>query len=97
MRYLALAHFQDGLSRYAIADALKVSQTSINKWVGVFLSEGLKGLNDASHSGRPSRLTLQQKQMLSHYIETHSELSQGGRLQGLIAFIFSFSIKLTVL
>tara|TARA_R110002050_G_scaffold80451_1_gene172060 strand:- start:2990 stop:3541 length:552 start_codon:yes stop_codon:yes gene_type:complete len=82
MRYLALAHFQEGLSRYAIADALKVSRTSVNKWVSAFLNEGLEGLNNGRHSGRPSGLTLQQKKTLSHYIETHSELSQGGRLQG---------------
>lgn len=82
IRYLALAHFKDGLSRAAIAEALKVSRTSINKWVSSFLNEGLEGLNAISPSGRPSGLSLQQKQQLSHYIETHSELNQGGRLQG---------------
>jgi len=82
MRYLALAHFKDGLSRTAISGALKISRTSINKWVCSFLNEGLEGLDDASHSGRPSKLNLQQKKILSHYIETHSELRQGGRLQG---------------
>ncbi len=82
MRYLALAHFQDGLSRYAIADALKVSRTSVNKWVSSFLNNGLEGLSEASRPGRPSGLTLQQKKTLSDYIETYSQLNQGGRLQG---------------
>jgi hypothetical protein len=36
MHYLALAHFQDCLLQYAIADALKVNRTSINKWIAYF-------------------------------------------------------------
>ena len=82
MRYLALAHFKEGQSRTAIADALKISRTSINKWVSLFLNHGLEGLNDARRTGRPSGLTLQQKKALSDYIEAYSELNKGGRLQG---------------
>ncbi len=44
MRLLALAHFQEGCSRTEIAKYLKVSRTSVNKWVQVFLKEGLDGL-----------------------------------------------------
>ena len=33
MRLLALAHFKDGHSRTQIAKFLKVSRTSVNKWV----------------------------------------------------------------
>ncbi|WP_424141072.1 helix-turn-helix domain-containing protein, partial [Psychromonas aquatilis] len=40
MRLLALAHFQDGHSRTQIAQFLKVSRTSVNKWVSIYLSEG---------------------------------------------------------
>ncbi|WP_372154290.1 MULTISPECIES: helix-turn-helix domain-containing protein, partial [unclassified Vibrio] len=36
MRLLALAHFKDGLSRTQIAKSLKVSRTSVNKWVRIF-------------------------------------------------------------
>ena len=82
MRYLALAHFKEGLSRYAIADVLKISRTSINKWVSSFLNEGLPGLDELSRSGRPSGLTLEQKKTLCDYIEAQPELNQGGRLQG---------------
>ncbi len=39
MRLLALAHFKDGHSRTQIAKFLKVSRTSVNKWVQVFLRE----------------------------------------------------------
>ncbi|MEZ9907722.1 transposase, partial [Vibrio sp. 10N.261.51.A3] len=40
MRLLALAHFKDGLSRTQIAKSLKVSRTSVNKWVRIFFEEG---------------------------------------------------------
>jgi transposase len=100
MRYLALAHFKDGLSRYAIADALKISRTSINKWVSSFLNNGLPGLNELSRSGRPSGLTLKQKKALCVYIEDHSALNQGGRLQGIdiqnyIALHFSIEYEIS--
>ncbi|HFQ5284237.1 TPA: helix-turn-helix domain-containing protein [Vibrio vulnificus] len=42
MRLLALAHFKDGHSRTQIAKFLKVSRTSVNKWVQTFLEQGLK-------------------------------------------------------
>ncbi|MGI9946490.1 helix-turn-helix domain-containing protein, partial [Vibrio hyugaensis] len=43
MRLLALAHFKEGQSRTQIAKYLKVSRTSVNKWVQTFLEEGLEG------------------------------------------------------
>lgn len=46
MRLLALAHFKEGQSRTQIAKYLKVSRTSVNKWVQTFLEEGLEGLQN---------------------------------------------------
>ncbi|EGQ7840017.1 helix-turn-helix domain-containing protein [Vibrio parahaemolyticus] len=37
MRLLALDHFKDGHSRTQITKLLKVSRTSVNKWVQTFL------------------------------------------------------------
>ncbi|WP_424022290.1 helix-turn-helix domain-containing protein, partial [Oceanisphaera pacifica] len=54
MRLLALAHFQDGKSRTQIAQFLKVSRTSVNKWVSAYLNEGLSGLQEKPRPGRPS-------------------------------------------
>ncbi|WP_376708511.1 helix-turn-helix domain-containing protein [Shewanella surugensis] len=53
MRLLVLAHFQDGKSRTKIALSLKVSRTSVNKWVKTFLEEGLAGLQEKPRKGRP--------------------------------------------
>ncbi|EDP99146.1 transposase and inactivated derivative [Shewanella benthica KT99] len=51
MRLLALAHFQDGKSRTQISQFLKVSRTSVNKWVHVYLTEGLAGLQEKPRTG----------------------------------------------
>ncbi|AQS38504.1 Homeodomain-like domain [Shewanella psychrophila] len=44
IRLLALAHFSEGHNRSEISNILKVSRTSINKWVSDFLERGLVGL-----------------------------------------------------
>jgi transposase len=44
LRLLALAHFKDGVNKATIARMLKVSRGSINKWVALFLQNGLAGL-----------------------------------------------------
>ena len=44
MRLLALSHFQDGQSRTSIAKYLKVSRTSVNKWVSAYLTGGIDAL-----------------------------------------------------
>ncbi len=44
MKLLALAHFKWRDSRTQIVKFLKVSRTSINKWVQTFFEEGPEGL-----------------------------------------------------
>ncbi|MCA3903536.1 helix-turn-helix domain-containing protein [Vibrio vulnificus] len=51
MRLLALAHFKDGHSRTQIAKFLKVSRTSVNKWVQTFL----EGLQEKPRTGWPAK------------------------------------------
>ena len=82
MRLLALAHFKDGASRTQIAKSLKVSRTSVNKWVQTFLEEGIDGLQEKPRTGRPAFLTLEQREQLSQYIKAEAENSSGGRLTG---------------
>ena len=81
MRLLALAHFKDGQSRTQIAKFLKVSRTSVNKWVQTFLEEGLEGLQEKPRTGRPAFLNTQQREQLSQYIKARAEDSSGGRLR----------------
>ena len=82
MRFLALAHFQEGHSRTDIARFLKVSRTSVNKWVSNFLLHGVAGLDSVRPPGRPAKLGAEQLSQLSEYIDQQSRLAIGGRLQG---------------
>ncbi|MGL0820492.1 IS630 family transposase [Vibrio vulnificus] len=82
MRLLALAHFKDGHSRTQIAKFLKVSRTSVNKWVQTFLEQGLEGLQEKPRTGRPAFLNAEQREQLSQYIKARAMDSSGGRLTG---------------
>lgn len=82
MRFLALAHFQEGHSRTDIARFLKVSRGSVNKWVSNFLLHGVAGLESIRPSGRPAHLSAEQLSQLSNYVDKQSRCASGGRLQG---------------
>lgn len=61
---------------------LKVSRTSVNKWVSNFLLHGVAGLDSVRPPGRPAKLGAEQLSQLSEYIDQQSRLAIGGRLQG---------------
>jgi len=68
LKLLAVLHFKEGKSRYQIARYLKVSRTSVNGWVSKYLANGLEGLRDKKHPGRPTSLTRQQLKQLVIYL-----------------------------
>lgn len=80
-RYLAVSHFIDGKSRTDIAKYLKVARGSVNVWVQKFLDNGIDGLLEGRHTGRPTKLSSQQLEQLSHFIKENSTCDNGGRLQ----------------
>ncbi len=80
LRLLALAHFTEGMNKATIARMLKVSRGSVNKWVALFLDQGLSGLEDKPSPGRPAQLTAVQFEKLAAFIAENSRSSQGGRL-----------------
>ena len=82
MRYLALSHFQDGQSRASIAKYLKVSRTSVNRWVNAYLTGGIDALNEKPRTGRPHFLTKTQQAILCDFINSHANSQTGGRLIG---------------
>jgi len=57
VRLLAVSHFIDGKNRTQIAKFLKVSRTSVNKWIKSYLDHGLVGLQGKKPSGRRKALT----------------------------------------
>lgn len=82
IRLLAVSHFVDGKNRTEIASFLKVSRTSVNKWVTQYLNEGLEGLAEKPHTGRPALLTQVQLNQVKKYVTDNAVKPQGGRLQG---------------
>lgn len=82
LKLLALLHFHEGKSRYQIADYLKVSRTSVNKWISSYLGCGLDGLIDKKHTGRPAALTDKQILQLSRYIKHCATTRNTNKLQG---------------
>ena len=96
MRLLALAHFKDGHSRTQIAKFLRVSRTSVNKWVQLFLEDGLQGLQEKPRTGRPAFLSPKQREQLSDYIKAEAQSSSGGRLTGMIFMLISSENSLNI-
>lgn len=82
LRLLAVSHFIDGKNRTEIASFLKVSRLSVNKWIKAYLDFGVEGLVEKPHTGRPSRLTIEQKKHLKEYVTSNAIKPEGGRLQG---------------
>ena len=82
IRLLALAHFYEGHSRYQIAQFLKVSRTSVNKWITQYHQGGIDALNDKKTTGRPFRLSEQQRNKIKHYVSKQAKSDAGGRLIG---------------
>ncbi|MEI8672201.1 winged helix-turn-helix domain-containing protein [Vibrio sp. SA48] len=80
-RLLAISHFVDVKSRTQIAKYLKISRTSVNNWVATSLKNGVKGLVEKQHTGRPPQLTEDQLFQLKLYITSNAIKPEGGRLQ----------------
>ena len=82
LRLLAVSHFVDGKNRTQISNYLKVSRTSVNKWIKDYLSQGISGLQEKKHTGRRKGLTERQLLQLKDFIVSAAVKPDGGRLQG---------------
>ena len=82
IRLLAISHFLDGKNRTQIANFLKVSRTSVNKWVQAYLDEGIDGLKERKHTGRLKTLSDKQLDILKHFILSAAIKDDRGRFQG---------------
>lgn len=58
-----------------------MSRVSVNKWVKAYLDYGFEEVQEKPHSGRPQRLTEEQRQELKLYITEHAIDVNVGRLQ----------------
>ncbi len=89
MRYLALLYFSEGHSRTAIASMLKVSRTSVNRWISTYLAQGLSGLDDTPNPGRPATLSIAQQAKLKAFVQHQSLSELGGRVRSRTIFSHS--------
>lgn len=77
-RMLALAHVLDGRSRGAAATLCGMDRQTLRDWVHRYNAEGLAGLFDRPHSGRPRRLTAEQEAEVARWVRQGPKLSEDG-------------------
>ncbi|RLV58776.1 IS630 family transposase [Parashewanella curva] len=82
VRLLAVARFLETHNRALVARQLKLSRTSVNAWVRIYLLEGVEALRNNMSKQNASKISSTQKQRLYEYIETQSRSELGGRLTG---------------
>ena len=79
---MAVQKFHEGHSRTAIAKTLNASRRLVNEWIKNYLSGGFDALALKLATGKPSRLSNEQKIQLKEYVIAHAVKEQGGRLMG---------------
>jgi transposase len=79
---MAFAHIQDGANKTQTAKFLKVSRGAVNKWIQLFINDGIDGLKEKPRSGRPSALSEAQLSQLKECLITNSIKPIAGRLKG---------------
>ena len=70
-RYHALILMHEFQNCSKVAEIVKKSRTTIQKWVNAFISEGIEAILPHSPPGRPSKLSEEQKAILKADILTH--------------------------
>ncbi len=68
-RMLALALVKEGMSRIQAARACGMDRQTLRDWVYRYNAQGLEGLCDRPHPGRPPRLSAQQMRELEALVE----------------------------
>ena len=77
-RMLALALVMEGRSRVEAAESCGMDRQTLRDWVHRYNAEGLSGLCDRDHPGRPPRLTMAQKAELARMVEAGPDLVRDG-------------------
>jgi transposase len=77
-RMLALALVMEGRSRVEAAENCGMDRQTLRDWVHRYNAEGLAGLCDRNHPGRPPRLTTAQMAELARMVEVGPDLAKDG-------------------
>ena len=79
---MAVELFNSGKSRAEIARLLSVSRRLVNEWITKYLTGGVDALALKKSTGRPPKLSSDEKERLRLFVVSHSIKSEGGRLIG---------------
>ncbi|QVL55436.1 MAG: transposase [Simkaniaceae bacterium] len=82
IRFLAMAHVQDGKSFNEVAQMLKVSPRTISAWVSKFRVEGVDGLREKPGRGAKPFLSPDRYEEFREEVESLSKKRCGGRIRG---------------
>src|SRR5262245_40985298 len=77
-RMLALAHVLDGRSRGEAARLCGMDRQTLRDWVHRYNAEGLAGLVDRPHTGRPPRLSRAQEGCVAQWVRQGPKLADDG-------------------
>ena len=77
-RLLALAAVHDGMNRSEAARIGGMDRQTLRDWVHRFNQHGPEGLIDIKPSGRPSKLSAEQKEALKQIVETGPDAATDG-------------------
>lgn len=66
-------------SSYKIADMTSTSHTKVQRWINRFNTRGFEGLTDKPRTGKPGKLTKEQKKTLDAELDKKKEFSVGWR------------------
>ena len=77
-RLLALALVLDGHSRTAAAEACAMDRQTLCDWVHRYNEDGIAGLSDRRHPGRPRYLSTEQETTLDTWVEEGPDLAKDG-------------------
>ena len=81
IRFLAMAHIQDGKSFNKVAQMLKVNPRTISVWVSKFRIEGKDGLREKPGRGAKPFLTSDRYEEFREEVERLSKERCGGRIR----------------
>jgi transposase len=82
VRFLGMAHLQEGRDYQEIATALRVPKITVQGWVQRFKAEGLDGLRESPRSGAKRKLAAGREAEFKAAVMGLQEQRPGGRITG---------------
>ena len=82
LRYMGLAHIQNGVSCEEVATMLFVSRRAVSSWIRRFKDGGLDGLKTQHGRGAKSKLSKDKEDEFRNMVIKQQASRKGGRLRG---------------